>query len=87
MSGVSRLAAFYLGRRYREEMEFRMLHRVWDQDLSTVASDADGNRYIEIPLGIGGAYGFELDVVQVQSRSPLAVHYDYPIVVFQDFSR
>jgi hypothetical protein len=81
MSGVSRLAAFYLGRRYSGEMEFRMLHRVWDPDLASLPSDAGGDRYIEIPLGIGGAYGFELDVVQVQSRRSLAVHYDYPVIV------
>lgn len=82
MGGTSRISAFYLGKKYSPEMEYRMLHRLWGEDLEKLPKEDElGNKYIEVPLGLDGAFGFEIDVLQVASREAFDATFHYPFVL------
>lgn len=82
MSGISRLCCFYLKGSYRHEMEYRMLHRIWESDdaRSIKTDQTNGFAFLEIPLGPVGAYGYELEVIQVTSTTRPNVPFSCPFI-------
>ncbi|PSW63696.1 hypothetical protein C0W54_03575 [Photobacterium kishitanii] len=69
LRGISRLSSFYLSG-YAEENEFRILHRMWNEDTLEAISYKETD-YLEIPINGKETYGFSLELIEVYSDFPL----------------
>lgn len=65
--GISRFCSFYLPRDfYEEENEFRILHRLWDNEKPDGVGE-DGYSYLELNIGEMSNYGYQIDFIDVMS--------------------
>ncbi|WP_303746417.1 hypothetical protein [Stenotrophomonas pigmentata] len=69
LKGISRLCSFYLsGEDYGIENELRALHRTWD-GFGPQPVGQGPNSYIELSIGTMSECGYQIDVLEVQSRT------------------
>lgn len=69
LKGISRLCSFYLsGQDYGIENELRALHRTWD-GFGPQPVGQGPHSYIELPIGTMSECGYQIDVLEVQSRN------------------
>ena len=72
LEGMSRICSYYLTKKYKIELEYRMLYKKFDGFGPNVMNDGDYD-YIDQKFGVTTEAGYMLELLEVQSNANLKV--------------